>query len=92
MYKALGLPARDFETNLVIIDGVVHQRLDAFAQAMRSLPGGWRILSICRCLPTFLKDSLYHLIARNRYAIFGRAEACLIPDNSVRNRFAPQGF
>ena len=51
LYRELGLPADDFETNLVIVDGRPHQRLDAFAAAMRALPWPWRVLSVCRFLP-----------------------------------------
>lgn len=92
LYRELDLPTQDFETNLVIVDGVVHQRLDAFAVAMGQLRGPWRILSLCRVLPRFVKDPLYHAIARNRYAIFGRSETCLVPDAATRSRFAVQGF
>ena len=92
LYTQLGLPTRDFETNLVIVDGVVHQRLDAFAAAMRVLPGAWKALSWCRFLPGVVKDPLYNLIARNRYRLFGRFDTCLIPDQALRSRFLPDGF
>ncbi len=92
LYAQLGLPVTDFETNLVIINGRVHQRLDAFAAAMRALPGLWRVLALCRYLPRIVKDPLYHAIARNRYALFGRRQTCLIPDPSLTERFAIDGF
>ncbi|WP_171174566.1 thiol-disulfide oxidoreductase DCC family protein [Ruegeria sp. HKCCD8929] len=92
LYRQLGLPIDEFETNLVIVRGRVHQRLDAFAAAMRALPGLWPLLSACRFLPKVVKDPLYHAIARNRYAIFGRYAQCMIPDAAVRARFAPEGF
>lgn len=92
LYRQLDLPTQDFETNLVIVNQKVHQRLDAFAAAMAQLRGPWRALSLCRYLPRFVKDPLYHAIARNRYAIFGRADSCMIPDAEVRSRFAAQGF
>ncbi len=92
LYSHLGLPTRDFETNLVVTDGVVHQRLDAFAAAMRKLPGGWRILSVCRILPRIIKDPLYRVIAKNRYAIFGRSPTCMIPDKALQDRFLLEGF
>lgn len=92
LYRHLDLPTTDFETNLVIIDGCVYQRLNAFAAAMRALPGIWRGLAICRYLPRFVKDPLYHAIARNRYALFGRRGTCLVPDRSVTARFAIDGF
>ncbi|NVO54781.1 DUF393 domain-containing protein [Rhodobacteraceae bacterium B1Z28] len=92
LYHELGLPTQNFQTNLVIVEGKVYQRLDAFAAAMRRLPGMWPVLSLCRFLPAVLKDPLYRAIARNRYAIFGRAEVCFTPDASTQSRFAPQGY
>ncbi|MEM7491543.1 MAG: DCC1-like thiol-disulfide oxidoreductase family protein [Pseudomonadota bacterium] len=87
MYRDLGLPADVFETNLVIVDGRIHQRLDAFAAAMSALGWPWRALAVARVLPGPLKDWAYHRIARNRYRLFGRTETCLIPGPEVRGRF-----
>lgn len=92
MYKALDLPVDDFETNLVIVDGMVHQKLDAFAHAMRAIGWPWRLLSGLRWLPRFLKDPAYLAIARNRYSLFGRYQTCMIPDAAVRSRFLPGGW
>lgn len=74
------------KTNLVIRDGEIHQRLDAFAAAMAELPAPWRFAAVFRHLPQVLKD-VTKPIARNRYRIFGRTDACLIPDASLKARF-----
>ena len=80
LYTALNLPLIDFGTNLVITHGEINQRLDAFAAAMAELPSPWRCARIIRYLPKALIDAIYKPIARNRYRIFGRYDACLIPD------------
>ncbi len=87
LYRQQGLPVDDFETNLVFVEGRCHQRLDAFAAAMRALPGGWPVLGLCRFLPRVVKDPLYHAVARNRYRIFGRTATCMVPSPEVRARF-----
>jgi predicted DCC family thiol-disulfide oxidoreductase YuxK len=87
LYGAPGLPVSEFETNLVIVDGVIHQRLDAFAAAMAAAGWPWRALAAVRFVPRPLRDALYHRIARNRYAIFGRYDACMIPDPHLSARF-----
>ncbi|UWQ78343.1 DCC1-like thiol-disulfide oxidoreductase family protein [Leisingera sp. S132] len=92
LYRDLGLPQDDFETNLVIVDGHPHQRLDAFAAAMRALPWPWPVLSVCRFLPQRLKDALYFSVARNRYRLFGRRDTCMVPSREVRDRFAVGGY
>ena len=92
LYVALGLPRVDFETNLVITGGEIHEKLDSFAAAMRVLGWPWRALSLCHWLPGLVKSPLYGLIARNRYRLFGRYDACLVPDAALRGRFAPGGW
>lgn len=87
LYREQGLPTDEFETNLVYVDGRCYQRLDAFAAAMRALPGLWWLLGLCRFLPGFVKDPMYHLVARNRYRFFGRTAACMIPSPDLRARF-----
>lgn len=87
LYAALNLPTEDFETNLVITDGQIHERLDAFAAAMAALGWPHRLLAGLRWLPRVIKDPLYHLIARNRYRIFGRADTCLMPTPQTETRF-----
>lgn len=87
LYQALGLPTDEFETNLVIVDGVIYQKLDAFAAAMQALGGAWRIFGAVRVLPGWLKNPSYLIIARNRYRLFGRYDSCMIPDASLRARF-----
>ena len=92
LYRALGLPTDDFATNLVIAQGVIHQRLDAFTAAMAQLPAPYTLLAVLRYLPSVIKDPTYHLIARNRYKIWGRTEACLMPTPDLRSRFLPGGL
>ena len=86
LYTILNLPLTDFETNLVIINGEIHQRLDAFAAAMAELPSPWRCARITRYLPKVLKDAVYKPIARNRYRILGRDDTRLIPDAALKTR------
>jgi predicted DCC family thiol-disulfide oxidoreductase YuxK len=87
LYTALGLPNDDFETNLIIVDGVIHTHLDSFAAAMRAIGWPWRALGVIRLLPRPLKTFLYARIARNRYALFGRYDTCMMPDPSLSARF-----
>ena len=92
LYRALGLPTDDFQTNLIITNGQIYQRLDAFAAAMARLGPPYSALKLLRYLPGVIKDPAYHLIARNRYKIWGRTEACLLPTPDLRQRFLPGGL
>jgi len=92
IYRALGLSVVDYETNLVIVDGRIYCKLDAFAAAIQVIGWPWRLLSALRFLPPIIKGPAYDLIARNRYRIFGRYQTCMLPDANLRARFLPGGW
>ena len=48
---------------------------------------GWRLLSVLRAIPRPIGDWLYDRVARNRYALFGRTEHCMLPPREWRDRF-----
>nr|WP_282563280.1 DCC1-like thiol-disulfide oxidoreductase family protein [Gymnodinialimonas phycosphaerae] len=87
LYAALGMPVDDFDTNLVIVDGMIHERLDAFAAAMSAVGWPYRALAVSRFIPEPLRSFIYYRIARNRYAMFGRYDTCMMPDAGLRARF-----
>jgi predicted DCC family thiol-disulfide oxidoreductase YuxK len=37
-------------------------------------------------VPKALRNPVYSLIATNRYRIFGKTEACIVPDAGMRER------
>jgi predicted DCC family thiol-disulfide oxidoreductase YuxK len=41
------------------------------------------VCAICR----FIRDPLYRWIARHRYRLFGRREACRVPTADIADRF-----
>jgi len=41
---------------------------------------------VLRAVPKPLRDAAYGLIARNLYRIFGKYEACFVPDAEMRAR------
>jgi predicted DCC family thiol-disulfide oxidoreductase YuxK len=50
----------------------------------------WRVVSaIASCLPSSWCESLYALVARHRYALFGRKSTCRIPAPSEKALFLP---
>jgi predicted DCC family thiol-disulfide oxidoreductase YuxK len=37
-------------------------------------------------VPRVIRDGVYTLVAKNRYRIFGKYDACIVPDASLRAR------
>lgn len=55
------------------------------------LGGVWGLTGAARVVPARVRDSVYEAIARRRYRIFGRYDACPLPDARYRNRFIDSG-
>ena len=87
VYAALGMPVDDFDTNLVIVDGMIYERLDAFAAAMSAVGWPYKALAAVHFIPEPLRSFLYYRVAKNRYAMFGRYDTCMMPDAHLRGRF-----
>jgi predicted DCC family thiol-disulfide oxidoreductase YuxK len=86
LYRHYRLNPSDFETNLVIIDGRLYEKLAAFTRVMAELDWPWRALACLDALPRPVANWLYDRIARNRYRIFGRYDTCMAPSPELRTR------
>lgn len=78
LYRTHGLDPADLTTNIVIVNGVPHVKMQAFAAAMRALGGVWRLAAWPALLPRPVGDWIYDRIARNRY-VFGRKACAMAP-------------
>jgi predicted DCC family thiol-disulfide oxidoreductase YuxK len=63
-------------------------RSDAVLALLSKLPSPWpTVAGALRLIPRPLRDLAYRLVARWRYRIWGRLEACPIPTAEERSRF-----
>jgi predicted DCC family thiol-disulfide oxidoreductase YuxK len=83
--QAFGIDPQDPDTNAVIHGGVAFFKSDAALTVLSLLPG-WGWARALRVFPKPLRDAVYNLVARNRYRIFGKYEACFVPDAGMRAR------
>jgi len=79
-----GINADKPETTLAVVGGVAYFKGGAALAVLEALRSAWT--PIARALPAALRDWLYDRIARNRYMIFGRREACWIGDEALKSR------
>jgi predicted DCC family thiol-disulfide oxidoreductase YuxK len=83
--QALGIDADDPDTNAVVHGGAAYMRSDGALTVLSLLPGfGWTRALLT--VPKPLRDAVYGLVARNRYRIFGKFDACFVPDAEMRAR------
>ena len=86
LFRHYGLDPVNYESNLLIANGRVSAKMDAFAGIMARLGGAWRLGVVLGWLPGRVADRMYEAIARNRYRLFGRYEHCIRPDANWRDR------
>lgn len=76
------------QTNAVVWGGRIFFKSDAALTVLGAL-AATRPATLLKAVPRVVRDPLYDLIARNRYAIFGRTEGCMVPSEEDRARFLP---
>jgi predicted DCC family thiol-disulfide oxidoreductase YuxK len=81
-----GIDPETPQTNAVILNGRIFFKSDAALTVLGALRRT-RPLAVLKAAPRLLRDPVYDLIARNRYAIFGRTETCMVPSADDRARF-----
>ncbi len=82
-----GIPRENVNTMLYIRKGRPLQKSDAFLAVLRDLGFPWNLSSVFYLVPRFIRNAVYSVIARNRYALFGKKDACMIPSPDVRRHF-----
>lgn len=87
-----GIDPSDLDTVYVVAnwrtpDERALARSRAILHALGQLGGGWRLLAaVARIVPRPLADVAYRLVARVRYRLFGRFDACPLPPPEWRKR------
>ncbi len=84
---ACGLPTDQYDTMVFVEKGRAYVKSTAFLRVVRYFPWPWPLLSAGRIVPRPVRDWLYDRVALNRYALFGRTEACMVPTADIRRRF-----
>ncbi|HSQ60931.1 MAG TPA: thiol-disulfide oxidoreductase DCC family protein [Acidobacteriota bacterium] len=87
LMREQGLDPADAETFLFIKDGRALVRSDAAVEVARHLRFPWSALAVLGILPRAVRDPIYRLVAKNRYAWFGRRASCFLPSPEERSRF-----
>ena len=63
-------------------------RSNAVLFVLEHLGAPWRLIaSLSKLFPQFLRDWVYNAIARHRYQLFGRSEACTLLSDQDHGRF-----
>ena len=75
------------DTFFLIKNDRCYMKTDAALEITKALSGLWPLLAIFTFLPRGIRDFFYQWLGRNRYALFGRRDSCILPTTSVLSRF-----
>lgn len=69
----------DDPLTFLVVDGSQSlTQSDAWIHLIAAAGGGWRLIHATRIIPLAWRDSVYRLIARNRFRWFGRRDTCYL--------------
>ncbi len=85
----LHFPAKKnkLDSVLLVENEVIYDKSTAALLISSKLSGIFKLLSIFKLIPKFIRDAIYDFIAKNRYAWFGKKETCMLPAPEIKNRF-----
>ena len=81
-----GVPSPGLDTMYLLEAGQVYERSTAALRIARRLRGYGVAARICLCIPRFIRDFCYRVIARNRHRIL-RQNHCFLPTEDQEKRF-----
>ena len=78
---------KNIDSIIFIKGGNYFARSDAVLEIAKELKSVWKILYLLKVIPRHLRNFIYDLIAKYRYAIFGKRNSCRVPTSKEISRF-----
>ncbi|UJH91622.1 thiol-disulfide oxidoreductase DCC family protein [Antarcticibacterium sp. 1MA-6-2] len=84
-----GIEVEEAMNSVILIEpGVAYyQKSAAVLEISKHLSGGYSSLRFFSFLPESFRDSIYDIVAKNRYKWFGKKDACMIPTPELKAKF-----
>jgi len=70
-----------------IKDGIVFSKSNAVIEIAKQKTGWPHVFKFGLLFPAFIRDGVYNLIAKNRYALMGTRDSCSVPSKDHIERF-----
>ncbi len=92
LLKRHGVDHQDLDTVYVVLNsGEANETLlaksDAFLLFTKEIGGVWSLARFGKIIPRPIRNWLYDFVARHRYQVFGKYEACMLPDPRHKHKF-----
>ena len=85
--QKFGLSTTDLDTFVLVVGDKYYTRSTAGLKLLKRLPFPWSMAYGFIVVPSFIRDAVYKLVANNRYKIWGKKDACMMPTQEMRERF-----
>lgn len=87
LLKQYGLAAQNINSIILIQQGAAYYKSTAALKVAMQLNGLVKLLYIGIIIPAFIRNTVYDVIAKNRYKWFGKKDSCMLPTPHLKNRF-----
>jgi predicted DCC family thiol-disulfide oxidoreductase YuxK len=87
LYIHLGLDPDEYQTNILLADGIAWLKSEGSIRMVEGLGFPWSMAATFRVMPLIVRDWLYGLVAKHRFRLFGRRETCYVPTLGYQKRF-----
>jgi predicted DCC family thiol-disulfide oxidoreductase YuxK len=78
---------KDLKSVVYVKNGVVFTKSQAVLEVLKDVGGIWKFAAIGKIFPRVFSNSVYDLVAENRYRLFGKKDTCRLPTPEERARF-----
>ena len=86
--RLLSPPLReDLNTVVLWYKGEILTESTAILTCLKELGGLWSLAIVLKIIPSFIRDSIYKMIAKYRYKLFGKLSTCRLPLPGERLQF-----
>lgn len=83
-----GLLDQQLDSVLWLEQGQLYAKSTAALRVCRQLKRPWPLIyPLFIWIPQGLRDLVYDVVARHRYRIFGKVNACIVPTADIKKRF-----
>ena len=82
-----GLDPVKFDSVILVDHEKAYTYSSAILHIARRLGGIYSLAYVFILIPPFIRNAMYKWIAANRYAWFGKKEACMVPTPEIKSRF-----
>lgn len=76
-----------FDSVCLLDNGKDYYKSEAVIRILYRLNIWWRPVILLLIVPRFIRNFIYSLVAKNRYRMFGKADHCIVPDESIKYKF-----